>query len=86
MDASAQVEVIVGLLAKVGVQVRYEHLGGDGGRLCRIRGSCVLFIDLDADIATTADRCLNALAATPEAEHLSVPPEIRQRLAELRRT
>ena len=68
MDPAAQVETILSRLRKLGLSIRYEHLGGTGGGLCRIRGDRVMFIDLDADIATTADRCVEALASLPDAD------------------
>ena len=84
MDPTAQVEVIVELLGKLGVQVRYEHLGGEGGGICHIRGDRVLFVDIDADMATTAERCLEALAGTTGADQLHLPREIRDQLEKMK--
>lgn len=81
MDATAQVETIVYALRKFGVSVRYEHLGGEGGGICHIRGETVLFIDSDADIGTTAERCLEAVAAIPEIRQ-ALPAEIRSKLGQ----
>jgi len=84
MDAATQVEAVVDLLGRLGIEVRKERLGGAGGSLCEIRGRRVVFIDLEADLATTLDRCLTALAALPEVDELYLPPELRERLEQLR--
>lgn len=85
MDAAAQVETIVEQMRQLGVSVRYERLGGDGGGLCHIRGETVLFIDSDADIVTTAERCVDSLAAIPGWERLAIPTELRALLENAQR-
>ena len=77
MDAAAQVETVIELLRQLGVSVRYERMGGEGGGLCHIRGKTVMFIDSDADIVTTAERCVDSLANIPGTGHLSMPDELR---------
>jgi len=77
MEAAGHLEVVTELLGRLGVTVRYEHLGGGGG-LCVVRGCKIVFIDLDSDIATRLERSLEALAACPELETLYVPPAIRE--------
>lgn len=80
MEEASLLEVVTELIQRLGVDIRREHLGGDGGNLCQIRGKKILFDDLDADIATRLDRCVNALADLPEATSIYIPPEIRERL------
>lgn len=84
MDALTQIDTIVELLSKLDVETRREHLGGDGGGLCRIRGRAVVFIDLDADVSTQISRCVDALAAMPEVEEKFLPPAIREQIERLR--
>lgn len=78
MDAGVQIEAILGLMEASGVEVRMEHLGGSGGSLCRLRGKRVLFVDLDADLATRAERCVGALANLGEVDGMFLPPALRE--------
>lgn len=85
MDAAAQVETVIELLRQLGVSVRYERLGGEGGGLCHIRGETVMFIDSDADIVSTAERCIDSLASIPGSERMSVSAELKKLLDGARR-
>lgn len=84
MDATSQIDSIVHLIEQLGIEVRQERLGGSGGGLCRIRGQRVVFVDLDADAATRLDRCVEALAAVPEAAEVYINPDLRERMDRLR--
>lgn len=84
MDEASLLEIATELIQRLGVDVRRERLGGDGGSLCQIRGRSVLFDDLDADIATRVDRCVTVLADLPEAASIYMPPEIRERVEKYR--
>lgn len=86
MDATTQLDTIVRLFEQLGVEVRQERLGGNGGGLCRIRGRRVVFVDLDADAATRLDRCVEALAAVPKAAEVYISPELRERMDRFRGT
>lgn len=85
MDALTQFDTILELLTKLDVETRREHLGGGGGGLCRLRGKAVVFVDLDADVATQISRCLEALAQMPEVDERFLPPAIREQVEQLRR-
>jgi len=78
MDPGVQIETITTVLEAAGVEIRREHLGGSGGSLCKLRGKRVLFIDLDADIATRAEQCVAALASLHEVEGIFLLPELRE--------
>ena len=84
MDTTTQLDSILRLFEQLGVEVRQERLDGGGGGLCWIRGRRVVFVDLDADAATRLDRCLEALAAVPEAAAVYISPELRERMDCLR--
>lgn len=84
MDALAQFDTVLELFAKLGVETRREHLGGEGGGLCWLRGKPVVFVDLDADIATKLSRCVHALADMPEIEAMYLPPALREQVETLR--
>ena len=84
MDALAQIDMVVELLERMGVEVRRERMGGSGGGLCRMRGRQVMFIDEDADAATRLERCVEGLAALPESESVFLPPELRERVERMR--
>ena len=80
MDPGVQIELITSVLERSGVEIRKEHLGGSGGSLCKLKGKLVLFIDLDADTATRADRCVAALASMQEVDGMFLPPELREQV------
>lgn len=68
----------------IGIVVRDESLGGDGGGLCRLRGQRVLFVDADDDDAGRYQKTVSALKDEPELEHMFLPPVIREDLQRLR--
>ncbi len=78
MDALAQIDTIIEILTRFGVEIRHERLGGDGGGLCRMRGRNVMFIDDDADPATRLERCVAGLAALPQADAVFLPSDLRE--------
>ena len=85
MDATAQFEQLTEAIEKLGLDVRYENLGGQSTGLCRIRGQSVMFVDLDADVATRMDQCFRALASIPDVDSTYLPPAIRERLDHLKK-
>ena len=84
MDVPAQIDMVVELLKELGIEVRREHLSGECGGLCRMRGRQVLFVDEDADPASRLEHCLEALATLQGTDAIFLPPEIRERLDRLR--
>ncbi len=80
MDVSHQLQAVLDIYERLNIEIRQEHLGGSGGSLCGLRNRRVLFLDLDADLATRLDRCVAGLAELPEVASLYVPPEIRERM------
>lgn len=83
-DFTAQLDEFIELCRRLGLEVRKEQLGGTGGGLCSVHGRRVLFIDLDADVATRLDRCLAALATVPEVDSIFITPALRERIDRLR--
>ena len=75
MDAETLLIDVLSVVSRLEVDVRQERLGGSGGGWCRVRGREVLFVDLDADVATRADRCLEAMY---------LPPALREKVDALR--
>ena len=78
MDLTTQLDTVVELLGRLGAEVRAEHLGGEGGGACALHGRRIVFLDLDADVATRLERALGALASCPEFDSVYVPPVIRE--------
>jgi len=83
-DPATQLELILEALETLGVQIRHDRCGGSGGGLCTVRGQRVIFVDLDADLMTRAERSIEALAALPGAETMFLPPAIRERVDKCR--
>jgi hypothetical protein len=80
VEAITQLQTALDLFERIGIEVRLEHLGGAGGSLCSLRSHRVLFVDLDADLATRLDACVTSLGELPEVASLYVPPELRERI------
>lgn len=84
MDESLQFEEILAAAEKLGIAVRAEPLGGEGGGLCRLRGRTVLFVDTMADLATRRQRTLEALAQVPEIDGQYLRPDVRDQIDRIR--
>jgi len=78
MDLAQRLEKLLELSEEIGIDVRAEPMGGEGGGLCRLRGKKVLFVDTMADLATRYDRTLTAIADLPELDQRYIVPEVRQ--------
>lgn len=78
MDLSGRLESLLAVAEQIGVDVRAEPMGGEGGGLCRLRGKPVLFIDTSADLATRYDRTVAAMASLPELDEHYLVPEMRR--------
>jgi len=77
MDIGSRLELLLGLAEEIGIDVRAEPMGGDGGGLCRLKGRRVLFVDTSADVATRYERTVAGLADVPELEGRYIVPEVR---------
>lgn len=85
MDLSGRLEVLLQLAEQIGIEVRAEPMGGEGGGLCSLKGRRVLFVDTAADLATRYDRSLAGMSRLPELEECFIVPEVRQDLEHQRR-
>ncbi len=77
MDIAGRLESLLQAAERLGIEVRAESMGSDGGGLCLLKGRRVLFVDTAADLATRYDRTLDALAGLPELQDLYLLPEVR---------
>jgi hypothetical protein len=84
MDAGEQFEQILEAAERLGLTVRFEPLGGDGGGLARLRGRDVLFVDTLADTATRLERSLEALARLPGIDEHYLRPDLREHIDRIR--
>jgi len=80
MDVQSRLDTLLGLADSLGISIRRESLGGEGGGLCRLKGQRVLFVDTAADLDTRYERTLRALCDLPEWEGCYVRPELRDDL------
>jgi len=78
MELASRLEALLTLAEELGIDVRTEPMGGEGGGMCQLRGSRVLFVDMSADRATRYDHTLAALASLPELDQRYVIPELRR--------
>ena len=77
MELAARLEALCELAEEIGIEVRAEPMGGDGGGLCELRGRRVLFVDTAADLANRYDHTLAALAPLTELDQRYLVPELR---------
>jgi hypothetical protein len=77
MDLANRLDQLLAVAEDIGLDVRAEPMGGEGGGLCKLRGQRVLFVDTSADLATRYDRTLTALAPLPELDERYLLPELR---------
>jgi len=85
VELQTRLDTLLTLARELGIDLRSEPLGGDGGGLCALKGRRVLFVDTSADLDTRYERTAAALATLPELEGRYLPPEVRddlQRLSE----
>ena len=79
-----QLDDILAAAVKMGIHVRSEPLGGEGGGICRVRGQTVLFLDTMADPATQFRRTLEAMADLPGLDQEYLRPELREQIDRIR--
>ena len=77
MDLASRLDQLLTVAESIGLDVRAEPMGGEGGGLCRLRGQRVLFVDTSADLATRYERTLAAMAPLPELDECYLLPELR---------
>jgi len=78
VELQSRLDTLLALAEELGIGIRPEPLGGDGGGLCMLRGRQILFVDTSADLETRYERTLIGLAPLPELDNLYVRPEIRE--------
>ncbi len=79
-----ELDDVLAIAERMGVEVRSEPLGGEGGGLCRVRGRLVLFVDTMADAATRLQRSLEGLAELPEISETYLRPDLRDAIERIR--
>ena len=77
MDLHERMDVLLRLAEEIGLQVRKEPLGGEGGGYCVLRGKRILFVDTTADAEARYETTLAALAPLSESDQHYLPPEVR---------
>ena len=83
MELEERLSWLAGLAERMGVAVRFERLGGEGGGLCTLKSQRMLFVDLDADPRTRYESTLVALGGLPELRDYHLPPVIAEDLERL---
>ena len=91
MDLGSRLESLLTVAEEIGIDVRVEPMGGEGGGLCVLKGQRVLFVDVSADLATRYDRTVAAMAMPGTeilawlgpcigADRFEIGPEVRDAL------
>ena len=82
MNQGEIVDCLAELAEKLGLEVRWEGLIGDGG-ICELRGKRILFVDRSAGLDTQVDVMTGALCDEP-LEDVYILPEVRELLERAR--
>jgi hypothetical protein len=80
MDPDLRLSALLEAAEALGIEVRFEELGGTGGGLCVLKGRRVLFVDQGSDAATRYDRAVRELAQLPEIDTIFIRPDVREDL------
>jgi len=78
MNAGEMVDYLAELSEKLGIEVRWEGLIGDGG-ICELRGKRFLFVDRSNDLDTQLD-VMTAALCDEAIDDVYILPEVRQLL------
>jgi len=84
MESGDRIEALLELAERIGLTVRREPLGGEGGGFCLLKGRRVLFVDTLADEQTRWDKTLQALASLPDLDRQYIRPDLREALEKAR--
>ena len=84
MDVEQKLSTILQVFDALGVTVRFEGLGGQGGGVCRMKEKILVFIDLDADSSWRYQTVLSALGEASDLDDIYLLPEIRADLEKLK--
>jgi len=80
MDNTELLTELLDLALRLGLEVRQEFLGGNGGGLCRLRGRQVLFVDTAAAEVEQMAQTATVLAGLDELENHYITPQLRETL------
>ena len=86
MDESGLLNALLDLAEEMGIEVRRDFLGGEGGGLCRLKGKWVLFVDTAGSAAEQLATAAGALAGREELEEKYIVPQLREVLDAYRET
>jgi hypothetical protein len=78
MELQQRLDCLINLAQEMGMEIRRESLGGNGGGRCMLKGKAVLFVDTTADLETNYETIVAALARLPEIEQRFLSPLIRE--------
>ena len=78
VDLQARLDTLLTLAEEVGLTIRREPLGGNGGGFCVLRGKRILFVDTSADLEARYEATLAAVATLAEVDAHYLPPEVRE--------
>jgi hypothetical protein len=77
VDIENKLAVILEACSKLGLEVRPERLGGEGGGVCKLKGKSIVFVDLEAEPEVRYERLVAGLARLAQVEELFLVPEVR---------
>lgn len=84
MDLQDRLDELLTVAEQIGLAIRREPLGGEGGGYCLLKGQRVLFVDTMADLETRYERTLSTLSRLAEIDQHYVSPEVREEIERAR--
>lgn len=83
MTDNDMVDVLAELAEKLGLEVRWEGIIGDGG-ICELRGKRYLFVDRSLGVGGQVEVMASALCDEKGLDEVYILPEARERLEHAR--
>jgi len=84
VDLQERLDELLRLAEQIGLSIRREALGGEGGGYCVLKGARVLFVDSMADLETRYERTLSAVSRLAEIDQHYISPEVRDEIDRVR--
>ena len=78
MNQQQILEELISILETSGIHVRDEHLSGQTGGLCTVRGRPVMFLNSCSCVQDNVEACAQAVNQVIDIETLYIKPQVRQ--------
>ena len=84
MESDELLSELLDLADQMGIDVRHAAMDADGGGLCRLRGTWVLFVDKNASSVEQAACVAESLGGRSDLEEYYIKPQVREVIEAMR--